>query len=162
MVWWTDILFLRKNLEGKSRELSERGLFVVLVRALRRAVYDNFIETIHAALVIAVYVYLFLSIFVFFFQNHISPKVIYVLDTFSEPYLGAIGIYVVVNEIRLRRGKNSWSHLAGIFVGAWLVFLALSTMIVFLGDAYYFNAVYKTIVANSFAAVIIRLGAVLR
>lgn len=162
MVWWTDILFLKEHLGGKNREPGEGSFFAVLVSALRKAVYDNFLETLHVALLIAVYAYFLLSIFIFFFQNYVSPKVIYVLDAFSEPYLGAIGIYVVVTEIRRRRGKNGWSHLAGVFVWSWLLFMAVSTMIVFLGETYYFNSVYKAIITNSFAALIIRLGAVLR
>lgn len=162
MAWWTDIIFFRSRLEEKdARGQNEGGPFAALVRVVRRALYDNLIDAVHLGLLCVTYAYLVANIAAFFFQRFLPHPFVSLVETFSEPYLGALGIYIVVNEIRRRRGKNVHSYFTNIFVGAWLFFLIVSSLLVYFSEMYYFNAAYRIVVANSFAAFIIRLGTVL-
>lgn len=132
-----------------------------LMRALRKVFYDNFVDTLHHVLVVATYAYLISNFAIFFFQKLLSQTFISLVETFSEPYLGALGIYIVVNEVRRRRGKNVHPYFSTIFATSWMFLLLVSTALVYFADTYHFNAVYRTIVTNSFAAFIIRLGTIL-
>lgn len=161
MAWWIDIMFLKKHFEEQGGQESGSNLFVKFMRALRGIFYDNFVDTLHYVLVVATYAYFAANIAIFFFQVSLPRTFISLVETFSEPYLGALGIYIVVNEIRRRRGKNVHPHFSTAFAVSWMVLLLVSTMLVYFGDTYYFNTVYRTIVTNSFAAFIIRLGVLL-
>lgn len=161
MTWWTDILFLGKRFEEKNDFGKEESIFALFLRAAKKIFYDNFVDTLHAFLTITTYAYLAASVAVFFFQKILSLPLIALISAFSEPYLGALGLYLVVNEIRRRRGKNTHPHLGTIFVGAWLILLAVSTLFVYFDTTYHFNRLYQTIVTNSFATVIIRLGTII-
>lgn len=161
MAWWTDILFLKRHLEESQGRESGSGLFARFLCAIRRVLYDNFVDTLHHLLFVATYSYLAANIAVFFFQSSMPRTFTTLVETFSEPYLGALGIYVVVNEIRRRRGRKVYPHFSSVFTALWIVLLTVSTALVYFGDTFYFNAVYRTIVTNSFAAFIIRLGTVL-
>ena len=161
MAWWTALFLNFVSDTGSGGEKKEAHAFVLLVRAVRRAFYENFVDTIHIVLLLATYAYLVLSVAAFFFQNAFPRQIVYIVDAFSEPYLGVLGIYVVVNEIRRRRGKVAHPHFANVFAGVWAAFLVVSTLIVILGDTYYFNEMYRTVVTNSLAALIIRVGTIL-
>ena len=158
MAWWTALFLNFGSDAGSGDEKKEAHAFVLLVRAVRRAFYDNFVDTLHFVLIFATYTYLLLSVAAFFFQYALPRQIVYIVDALSEPYLGVLGIYVVVNEIRRRRGKVAHSYFANVFAGAWAIFLVISTLIVILGDTYYFNEMYRTVVTNSLAALIIRVG----
>lgn len=161
MAWWIDIMFLKKHFEEQNGQEGGSNLFVRFMRALRGIFYDNFVDTLHHILVVATYAYLASNFTVFFFQKSLSNTFISLVETFSEPYLGALGIYIVVNEIRRRRGKNVYTHFSTIFAACWMALLLISSVLVYTADTYHFNAVYRTIVTNSFAAFIIRLGTIL-
>jgi len=161
MAWWTDIIFFRRRFEEIKTQENGSNLFVRLFCVFRRTFYDNFIDTLHNVLVVATYAYFGANITIFFFQGSLSRNFISIVETFSEPYLGALGIYIVVNEIRRRRGKNVHPHFSTAFATSWMILLLVSTVLVYLGDTYHFNTVYRTIVTNSFAAFIIRLGFIL-
>ncbi|MDO8561153.1 MAG: hypothetical protein Q7R91_02975 [bacterium] len=160
MAWWTSLFLHFDSGKVPGDEKKEANALVLLIRAIRKAFYENLIDTIHVALLFATYAYFFLSVAAFLFQNIFPRQILYVVDAFSEPYLGVLGIYVVVNEIRKRRGSVAHPHFASIFAGVWAAFLITSTLIVVLGDTYYFNDMYRTVVTNSLAALIIRVGAI--
>lgn len=160
MAWWTDI-FLKNFFEESQKEKNEENIFASLIRAIKSIFYDNFVDTLYKVLLVSTYAYLVLSIAAFFFQRDLPRQIGYLVDAFSEPYLGALGMYVIVTEIRRRRGKVAHHHLHNVFVGAWSVFLIAATLVVYFGDTYYFDALYRTVVTNSLAAMIIRIGGIL-
>ncbi len=161
MAWWIDILFLKKHFEGTQRKENGESIFVSLMRAVRRVLYDNFVDTLHHVLVVATYAYLLTNIVVFFFQQSLPSVASWLLAAFSEPYLGALGIYIVVNEIRRRRGRKVYMRLGSVATIIWFALLVTSSLLVYFGDTYHLNTVYRTTVTNSFAAFIIRIGTVL-
>lgn len=161
MAWWIDILFLKKHFEEIPGKENGESIFVSLMRAVRRALYDNFVDTLHHVLVVATYAYLLTNIVVFFFQRSLPASFSWLIAAFSEPYLGALGIYIVVNEIRRRRGRKVYAHLNSAATLLWFALLVTSSLLVYFGETYHLNVIYRTIVTNSFAAFIIRLGTIL-
>lgn len=162
MAWWTDIMFLGRVLEERQRTGKEENIFVFLARAIRRVFYENLVDTLHVLLTFLTYAYLSASIVGFFFQQYVPSIFISLVSTFAEPYLGALGVYVVVNEIRRRNGHAPHPRLATVFVSLWFMFLGISTVLVYFEHSYPFNGIYRTIITNSFAAMVIRIGAMLR
>lgn len=96
-----------------------------------------------------------------FFSNlHLRyPQLETLLEALSEPYLGALAVYTVLKEIRKRRSGGFASlHRGELFVAAWLLLLVFTTAAVILTESYYFDAVYKLILTNSLASLMIYLG----
>lgn len=102
--------------------------------------------------------YLVLSAIEFFSNLHVRyPTVEYALDALSEPYLGALATYVVLKELRKRRGTPSL-HQGERFVIAWLILLVATTFTVVLTDFYHFDVAYRLIISNALASLMIYIG----
>lgn len=102
--------------------------------------------------------YLILSAVEFFSNLHVAyPAVEQALDALSEPYLSALAIYVILKELRKRRGVFSL-HRGERFVVAWFVLLAATTLAVMFTDTYHFDLAYQLIIANSLASFVIYFG----
>lgn len=108
--------------------------------------------------------YLLLIAAEFFSSLHLRyPAVERLLEAFSEPYLGALAVYVVLKEIRKRRSSSPIpAHRGEWFVYSWLGLLVLTTLAVTLTERYHFDAVYQAVIQNSLAALTIFLGARIR
>lgn len=89
------------------------------------------------------------------------PALVGLLDAFQEPYLGGLGIYVVLKEIDKHRHQKISRHYGEYFVSAWMGLFFLSTLLVIFSPEYHFDAVYKIIITNSLATVIIFMGGLL-
>lgn len=102
--------------------------------------------------------YLILSAVEFFLNLHLThPTIEQALDALSEPYLSALAIYVVLKELRKRRGVFSL-HRGERFVVAWIVLFAATTLAVMFTDTYHFDRAYHLIISNSLASLVIYLG----
>src|SRR3990167_7405586 len=103
--------------------------------------------------------YLAVILVSFFLQDYIPETMIRLADSLSDPYLGIIGIYLVLKEVRIRTGTSrSYRVLGEVFVVAWVLLLFTSTVLTFVSESYHVDDVYKLIVTNSLASVIIRIG----
>lgn len=104
--------------------------------------------------------YLALIAIEFFSNLHLThPALELMLDALSEPYLGALAVYVVLKEIRKRRPEGAGtSHHGERFVIAWLVFLGLTTLAVVFTERYRFDLVYGLIISNAAASAMLYLG----
>lgn len=80
------------------------------------------------------------------------------IDALTEPYLGALGVYTVLKEIAKHRTGRRALHRGEWYVVAWLLLLAVSTSAVALTDQYRFDLVYRLIITNSLAALMIYIG----
>lgn len=97
--------------------------------------------------------------FIFFFRAAESvPLLAGILGALQEPYLGGLGVYVILKEIRKRRHHEPSKHYGEFFVAMWLALLAASTLMVFSSPQYHFNEIYKLIITNSLATLIIYIG----
>ena len=115
--------------------------------------------------------YLFLSIFTdvyliaivleFFWNEHRAhPTFELLLDALSQPYLGALAVYVVLKEVRKRRTGETFSlHHGERYVVLWLLLFVATTVAVVTAERYAFDVAYGLIIGNSFAALMIYLGA---
>jgi len=98
----------------------------------------------------------------FFTKSHaLYPVFINVLDAFEEPYLGSLGIYVVLKEISKRSGAGGRTRHGEYFVLAWGLLLIASTAYTVFLPAYEFNLVYKLILTNGIATIMIYIGSVI-
>ena len=97
---------------------------------------------------------------VLFFMNSAGqfPLAVSFADTLQELYLGGLGVYVVLKEIRKRYHREQSKHWGEYFVGAWISFFVASTTVVLISPDYHFDALYKLIVTNSLATVVIYIG----
>ncbi|MBI2640566.1 MAG: hypothetical protein HYW91_01610 [Candidatus Sungbacteria bacterium] len=86
------------------------------------------------------------------------PVLAGLLDAFQEPYLGGLAVYVILKEIEKRRHGRTSQHYGEYFVIAWMGLLFVSTIFILFFAEYHFDAVYKLIITNSLAAVIIYIG----
>lgn len=87
------------------------------------------------------------------------PQLEILLDALSEPYLGSLAVYTVLKEIRKRRPGGLVSlHRGEWFVAAWLVLLVLTTVAVIFSKGYYFDLMYKLVLTNSLASLMIYIG----
>lgn len=104
--------------------------------------------------------YLIVIAFEFFSNFHVEhPTLEKVLDGFSEPYLAALGVYVILKEIYKRRTAQAISlHRGEVFVLLWAILLFLTTVAVVSTEHYRFDAVYGLIISNSLASLMIYIG----
>ena len=86
------------------------------------------------------------------------PVLAGLLGAFQEPYLGGLAVYVVLKEIEKRRHGRPSRHYGEYFVVAWMGLLFVSTMFVLFFAEYSFDAVYKVIITNSLATLVIYIG----
>ncbi len=163
MAWWTHLMFFRNYLpEEQNIEPKEEKSFAIFRRALKQYIYDHFVDLLYVFLGIFTYIYLFLSIVAFFFYEKVPRAIPNIIDVLSEPYLGALGIYVVVKEIERRRGKVRHKRFGELFAVIWFLFFISATALTYFSEEYQLNEIYKTVVTNSLAALIIRIGTLLR
>lgn len=102
-----------------------------------------------------------LTVLFFLHADMAWPIVVGLLQALQEPYLGALGVYVVLKEVRKRAHKEKSLHKGEFFVGMWLLLLLTSTLSVIFISRYHFDLVYKMIITNSLATLIIYLGGVI-
>lgn len=96
----------------------------------------------------------------FFFSIHLThPFLGRFLDALSEPYLGALAVYVVLKEVRKHHMQDMRSrHRGERFVWAWLLLLGSTTLLVALTGRYHFDGAYQLVISNSLASLMIYVG----
>lgn len=157
MAWW-DLLknFLYNSILKRPGE--ENGNNDISGRiGLRRGAVD--------------WLYYFLGVFtnlygialtlLFFLQRGETLIFVRALDALQEPYLGGLGVYVILKEIRKRRRHEPSRHHGEYFVILWAALLVLSSALVLVSPQYHFDDVYRLIVTNSLATLIIYVGGLL-
>lgn len=163
MAWWTHILFISGHSLLKRRSPTKsKSLFAVFKHVLQKYIKERFVDFLYFFLSIFTYLYLGLTIITFFFEPYVPSALPIAVETLSEPYLGALGIYVVVKEIERRRGRHISYRWGDLFAALWIIFLVTATILTYVSEHYYVSAIYKTIVTNALAALIIRIGTILR
>ena len=104
-------------------------------------------------------IYLFTLAVFFFTQVAGEWKVLSgFLEALQEPYLGAVGIYVVLKEIRKRRYGLTSRHRGEIFVFLWSLLLFISSIFVAFSSLYDFDGIYKLIITNSIATMLVYIA----
>ena len=112
-------------------------------------------------IVLSVFTYIYLAVLaVVFFGGFAKNQrsVFFFLDTLQDPYLGALGIYVILKEVRQRRREHPSRYLGELFVVLWAAFGAVATIMVFFLPQYGFDDIYKIILVNSAVVLLIFIG----
>lgn len=108
------------------------------------------------------HIYLLLMAILFFgnFADD-APLFFFAIDALQEPYLGALGVYVILKEIR-KRGRPYPSRYWGeLFVVFWAAFSVIATVLTFISPHYQFDAVYKIILTNGLVVLLIYMGSLI-
>lgn len=150
--------------EGLEEYASEQerplgGMFQACFTASRVFVRDHAFAILYYGLGVVAYGYLFVVVGIFFLQNELPKIYPKILDSFSDPYLGILGIFVLVQEMKRRQDPKPRRVWHEIFTVIWIAFLALSSLLTLMSQSYHFDIVYRVIITNSLAAAIIRAGA---
>lgn len=105
------------------------------------------------------YLFLFFTAATFFLDwgTH-YPLFVELIDAFSEPYLGFVGIYVILKEFRKRRQKIQSRHFGEAFVLAWIVLLILAVLFTVVSPRFSYNEVLRLIIINSLAVALLYIG----
>jgi len=158
MAWWTHILFAKKETIPSSKK--KRGVFITGYTRLKKHIQKNFVDILYVIFSIFTYLYLVLSVVTFFFHTFVPHSLPFAIEALSDPYLGALGVYIVIHGIEKKRRKTK--SKGQLFVSLWaLFFVVASVFLYFVPDSTVEN-LYKTIVTNAFAAVILRVGMLIR
>lgn len=104
-----------------------------------------------------------ISVTILFFAQAADkwPKFVGFLMALQEPYLGALGVYVVLKEIRKRHHHLDSRHFGELFVFLWMLLLLSSSLFVLILPEYHFDSLYRLIITNSLATLIIYIGGIL-
>lgn len=106
------------------------------------------------------YIYL-LALAVVFFGKFSDEwrKTFFLLDILQDPYFGALGVYVILKEIRQRRLNHPSRYFGELFVVLWVALGVTASFAVLLLPQYILNGAYGLILVNSVVVLLIYLGA---
>lgn len=164
MAWWTELLFFRGGIQYDIEDftIQEENFGARVRRLLHEYLKENFVDILYYLLSIFTYLYLAATILVFFFEHNLPRSIPFIVDTLSEPYLGALGVYVVVKEIERRRGRQIKRRWGELFAHIWILFLITASSTVYFSENYHLSPLYQTVVTNALAALIIRIGTIIK
>lgn len=156
MVWWQNFinywLWLKSRTNGNGENPSVR-------LAVYNAVFESVVDLLFY--VIGLYTWLYLLGFIYlFFIDSSAYHALYVkiADALAEPYLGAVGIYVVLKEIRKRRYNMPSRHFGEFFVFAWFLLLITALGAVIFSPIFEFDNLMSDIITISLALLVIYVG----
>ena len=95
----------------------------------------------------------------FFSDLHVRYHIFdQIIEALTEPYIAALGIYVVLKEIRRSQHDRLSFHWGEFFVLAWLLLLVISTCAILFSNLYQFGGTYRAIFSVSITSLIIYIG----
>lgn len=160
MPWWHMLPNFMKD--SKINDVKESPGFVPWTTQLKRVLFQEALDITYFFLGVFTYVYIvFLALLYFgklWDQWHLIS---FFADAFAEPYLGAVGIYVILKESRKRKYNAPSKHKGEFFVFFWgaLFVLAVGSAAVF--EVYGLDEPLKIIVKSSVAIWLIYLAGVI-
>lgn len=89
------------------------------------------------------------------------PLLFFMVDTMQEPYFGALGIYVILKEVRKRKRTYPSRYWGELFVGIWFLFLVFATLAVIFSPQYRFDEAYKLILTSSLVVFLVYIGSLI-
>lgn len=156
----------------RSKKVKKFFCHMVLVRTGHPGVFDE--KTCDTILrkeaidwlfmVLGFFTYLYLAALALLFLGKLNdkfPEALLLVDILQEPYLGALGIYVVLKEIRKRNGFYQSKYLGELFVVLWALLFAFATLMTAISPAYQVDNLYKLIVATSSVVFLIYIGSII-
>lgn len=133
-----------------------------LANAVKDAVVGQAVDWLY--LVLAGFTYFYIAALVFLFLTQFGERFLVltrILDALAEPYLGSVGIYVILKEIRKKRPEVESKHWGGLFVTLWALLLIVSMLMVAFFETYVFDDIAGLILTMSLAVSVIYIGGVI-
>ena len=128
-------------------------------KAIIKALAESAIDFLYYAVGFFTTIYFFAAVYLFFFEGSAYREVfIKVFDALSEPYLGSVGIYVILKEIRKRQMRTRSRHLGEYFVLAWVVLFLAAGALVLYTERFVFDDLMSAITTITLALVVIYTG----
>ncbi|OGZ96115.1 MAG: hypothetical protein A3I44_04775 [Candidatus Sungbacteria bacterium RIFCSPLOWO2_02_FULL_51_17] len=150
MVWWQSIaeLVSQDKEQVKAPEtFKERLRHVLIVHAL---------DWLYGVLFIFTHFYFVAIAFLFFSaRGGYYFLTTQLMEALSEPYLGALGVYVLLKELRKRKIQATSRHYGEIFVAAWQVLLIVAVGCIVLLSRYHFDDISRLIITDALAVLFI-------
>lgn len=108
------------------------------------------------------HIYLALLAIVFFGRLQDDfPLLFLLLDTMQEPYFGALGVYVILKEVRKRRRIYPSRYWGELFVILWVLLLVSATAVTLISPNYQFDDFYKIILTTSLVVILVYMGSLI-
>lgn len=161
MAWWNDILLTRDYL-GNYGYSEAKKPSAVFSRAVLDYFHEHFTDVVYRFFNTFIYSYLTLSVVTFFFSEHVPPAFSFIIEALSEPYLGAVGVYLLLREVGRRRTKEG-TKPKDYFILFWFIFFVGATVFTYyVPSTPLVSELYKIVVTNSFAAIILRISVLIK
>ena len=129
---------------------------------IRTAVSNKALDWLFLALATFTYIYFFAIAALFFTRRGGYFLVLTrALSALSQPYLGSVGVYTILKEIRKRKFGEPSKHWGQLFVFLWTALLAASSVLVIFSKTYIFDEVAGLILAVGLGIFVIYLGALI-
>ena len=156
MAWWLNIIeYLRNSENGQNNKDFS------LKKIITRAIAESAVDFLYYAVGFFTSVYFLIAVYLFFWRGGIYHDVaVRIFDSLSEPYLGSVGIYVILKEIRKRYNKVPSRHFGEYFVLAWSALFLISGILVFYTSGFSFDNLMGAITTITLALVVIYTGGV--
>jgi len=160
MAWWNTFLRLFSEAFDPSTDDPLDLPVSPFRKALREFIFDSTVDVAYFILSIWTYLYVgFVSIAFFAKLNY--PILLRLLDSLSEPYLGAVGVYVIIKEIRKKRQRIKGQHFGEFFVIFWILIFFAAIVMTLVSPDYSFDDVMSLILTNALAVFVIYIGGII-
>lgn len=157
MSWWLSIIEYLRNAENGNGN----GQFSIK-RTVVKALAENAIDLLFYIVGFFTTLYFFMAAYLFFGGGgNYHDVAIRIFNSLSEPYLGSVGIYVILKEIRKRYQKTKSRHPGEYFVLAWLSLFLIAISLVIFTYEFAFDELMSAITTVSMAIAVIFMGGVI-
>ena len=156
MSWWLNIIeYLRSPENGRDNN----GFS--LRKIITRAIAESAVDFLYYAVGFFTSAYFLSAAYLLFIgagrHHEIAVKI---FNALSEPYLGSVGIYVILKEIRKRNLRVKSKHFGEYFVLAWSTLFLISIGLVIWSPNFTFDILISAITTITLALVVIYTGGV--
>ncbi|MDO8574715.1 MAG: hypothetical protein Q7R61_00310 [bacterium] len=154
MSWWLNIIEYLKNPEDNSAD----GNFNAK-KTINKALAESAVDLLYYTLGFFSSIYFLAGVYLFFLDAGVyNGLFIKIFDSLSEPYLGSVGIYVILKEVRKRQSKTESKHLGEYFVFSWLILFIVAVGFVWISPNYHFDEIMGAITTITLALTVIYTG----
>ena len=157
MSWWISIVeYLRDTENGQNN-----GQFSVK-KVVIKALAESAVDLLYYVVGFFTALYFLVAAYLFFKGGGVYYDVaVRVFDSLSEPYLGSVGIYVILKEIRKRNSKTKSKHLGEYFVYFWLLLFLIAVVLTWISPNYHFDQLMGAITTITLASLVIYTGGII-
>lgn len=157
MSWWLNIIEHLKSSENNSANSN-----FSVKKTFNRALAESAVDLLYYIVGFFTFIYFWVAVYLFFNGGGIYYDIaVRIFGSLSEPYLGSVGIYVILKEIRKQNSKTKNKHFGEYFVYSWLVLFLAALGFIWLSPNYHFDHLMGAITTITLASLVIYTGGVI-